>query len=113
VREQVRGLFNRLAAFEREGRTARVGLQTSDDLRFVRVWWEIDRQSAVTDKQRWLPFAKGGAYAPFYADVHLVVNWEVHGEEIKSFVDPKGASAINLNNLGQWCSSILHGRSPG
>ena len=39
--------------------------------------------------KRWVPFAKGGEYSPYYADIHLVVNWEKDGAEIRNFVDPK------------------------
>lgn len=39
--------------------------------------------------KRWVPFAKGGEYSPYYADIHLVVNWENEGAEIKNFIDPK------------------------
>lgn len=39
--------------------------------------------------KRWVPFAKGGEYSPYYADIHLLVNWEKDGEEIRNFVDPK------------------------
>ncbi len=35
--------------------------------------------------KRWVPFAKGGAYSPYYADIHLVVNWERDGEEMNEF----------------------------
>src|SRR5690606_5084661 len=31
---------------------------------------------------RWFPFAKGGSYSPFYADVFLCVNWENDGREV-------------------------------
>jgi len=39
--------------------------------------------------KRWAPFAKGGEYSPYYADIHLVVNWEKEGAEIRNFIDPK------------------------
>jgi len=35
--------------------------------------------------KRWVPFAKGGEYSPYYADIHLVVNWENEGAEMKAF----------------------------
>lgn len=35
--------------------------------------------------KRWVPFAKGGEYSPYYADIHLVVNWEKDGAEMKAF----------------------------
>src|SRR5690606_12196960 len=81
-------------------RTVRVGLQTSDDTRFVRAWWEVAPERIVTGTPEttpegfrrqtfagkcWVPFAKGGEYSPYYADLHLVVNWERDGEELRAF----------------------------
>lgn len=61
-----------------------VGLQTSDDDRFLRRWWEVraERRGQGND---WVPFAKGGEFSRFYADVHLVVLWRDNGTEIRSF----------------------------
>jgi len=111
VSERIRRLFTELPRFEGKGRTVKQGLATADDFRFVRAWWEVSparildggngpawqdelevfqawcRQRTFEGK-RWVPFAKGGAYSPYYADLHLVVNWERDGEEIRSFVDP-------------------------
>lgn len=86
VSERVRRLFTELPAFEGEGRTVKQGLATADDFRFVRCWWEVD---AAVIGGKWFPFAKGGAYSPFYADVHLVVNWGEGGREIRNFCDPR------------------------
>ncbi len=85
VSDAVRDTFRRLPAFESGGRTVRVGLQTSDDFRFVRAAWEIPESWLG---KKWFGFAKGGAFSPFYADVHLVVNWADDGAEIRNFVDP-------------------------
>ena len=85
VSETVRATFGRLPAFEGEGRAVRQGLATADDFRFLRAWWEV-RVNA--NGQRWFPFAKGGAYSPFYTDVFLVVNWAMGGKEIIHFTDP-------------------------
>lgn len=82
VSDRIRRLFKELPPFEGEGRTVRVGLQTSDDFRFVRAWWEIPESGF---RVKWFPFAKGGAYSPFYADIHLVVNWEESGKEMDAF----------------------------
>ena len=105
VSERIRRLFAELALFEGEGRTVKQGLATADDFRFVRAWWEVPperildaangpdwrkdlpafqawcRQRTFAGK-RWVPFAKGGEYSPYYSDLHLVVNWERDGEEI-------------------------------
>lgn len=67
----------------------RVGLSTSDDLRFIRYWWEVPVEQIATSREetlqgkKWVPFAKGGR--PFYHDIITVVNWENDGEEIKRF----------------------------
>lgn len=82
VSDDIRGIFKRLPRFEGDGRTVRVGLQTSDDFRFLRNWWEVDRDE-ITPK--WRPFAKGGAFSPFYADVHLSINWMNDGAELIAF----------------------------
>jgi hypothetical protein len=86
VSDAVRQTFQRLPPFESERRTVKQGLATADDFRFVRAWWEV---GAGATAGQWFPFAKGGAYSPFYADVYLVVNWAQEGAEICHFVDPK------------------------
>ena len=132
VSERIRRLFKELPPFESESRTVKVGLQTGDDFRFVRAWWEVTAKRILDSMQyseggmqkakgsrriegtteekwteerirefqawcrkrthegkRWVPFAKGGEYSPYYADIHLVVNWENEGAEIRNFSDPK------------------------
>ena len=78
VSESVRGLFKQLPAFESGNRTARQGLATADDFRFVRCWWETPVGDA------WQPFAKGGGVSPFYADIYMKVNWQENGAELKA-----------------------------
>jgi hypothetical protein len=94
VSDQIRRLFVELPPFEGEGRTVKQGLATADDFRFVRAWWEVPPEKEARSREetlagkRWVPFAKGGAHSPYYADVHLVVNWENDGEALRRFVDP-------------------------
>jgi hypothetical protein len=64
------GLFSRLPKLARTDWTTHNGVQTSDDFRFVRCWWE----KAADTSGKWRPFAKGGEYSRFYADLHLVHN---------------------------------------
>jgi hypothetical protein len=84
VSDDLRSLFESLPSFESDGRSVRVGLQTSDDFRFVRSWWEVD-----LTQNGWSCFAKGGKFSPFYSDIYLVVNWAADGREIKNFYDLK------------------------
>lgn len=94
VSEGVRGLFKELPPFEGDGRTVKQGLATADDFRFVRLAWEAGERKI--NIKRWWTFAKGGAYSPYYADVHLLVNWEIGGAEIKN----------NLNERWQVRSNV-------
>jgi hypothetical protein len=78
----VRASFANLSPLTDDGRTAKVGVQTGDDFRFVRTWWE-----RPSKKDTWVAFAKGGAYSPYYAAQNLVVNWRNSGNEIKNLFD--------------------------
>ena len=89
--ESIRHLFIDLPRLEGNGGDARQGLATGDDFRFVRLFWEVDpRRIAQTREEtnrgkRWVPFAKGGEYSPYWADIHLVVNFECDGQLLREF----------------------------
>ena len=73
---------------ERKIADVKVGLQTSEESRFTRFWWEVDIKKicinrAESYQKKWVPFAKGGQ--PFYYDIPMVVDWANNGEEIKKF----------------------------
>jgi len=95
VSEGIRRIFSRLPAFESEGRTVRQGLATADDFRFVRTTWETPSLAFNEANRRWFPFAKGGSYSPFYADINLEVNWGKNGSEIRYLGDPTGAKPLS------------------
>jgi len=90
VSEKIRKLFVTLSPFESENRTAKQGLVSADDFRFVRSAWETPVNQHEITNQTWFHFAKGGSYSPFYADVFLKVNWGKLGGEIRFFGDPNG-----------------------
>jgi len=85
----IRRLFTDLPRLEGNGAEARQGLATGDDFRFVRAFWEVEprriaRSAAEThDGKRWCPFAKGGEYSPYWADIHLVVDYEHEGAALR------------------------------
>lgn len=82
VSESIRGAFRFFPVFESGGRTAKVGLATADDFRFLRTWWEPS--SCTPD--RYPCFAKGGGFSQYYADIALVLNWARSGAELKESV---------------------------
>jgi len=69
---------------------AKCGMGTLDDFRFLRLDWEV---SPAGRRLTWQQFAKGGAFGPYFADVHLVVRWTANGTELKTFVEAKVGSA--------------------
>ena len=93
-----------LPSFEDEDRIIKQGLATADNPRFVRIWWEVvphrivngDSNNNVKDflnqtfnGKKWVPLSKGGeSTSPYYVDIHLVVNWEKDGAEIKNRINP-------------------------
>jgi hypothetical protein len=77
-------IFREAPALEPGWGIAAQGLATADDPRFVRCRWEV-AEGTTGEGRDWAPFAKGGDFSRFYADIHLVVLWRDHGEEIRRF----------------------------
>ena len=80
VSDNIRSFFKKFPSFENDSRNARIGLQTGDDFRFFRIFWE-----PRCGNTHWRGIATGGAFSPFYSDISLVVNWENEGYELFSF----------------------------
>lgn len=87
----LRSLFTDSPSLEGNGAEIRQGLATGDDFRFVRAFWEVEptrvgrtREETKAGK-RWAPFAKGGEYSPYWADIHLVVDWQNDGKSIRAY----------------------------
>ncbi|MDB5333781.1 MAG: system adenine-specific DNA-methyltransferase PglX, partial [Phycisphaerales bacterium] len=68
----------------------RQGLATTDNLRFVRYWWEVEATStdvpARAGPARWFPYTKGGQFRRWYEAPRHRVNWEDDGREIKESI---------------------------
>jgi hypothetical protein len=73
----------------------RSGLQTSDNKRFLRLWFEVEypnitfkcrnHQESKTCKEKWYPHTKGGEYRKWYGNLEYVVNWKNDGKELYEF----------------------------
>jgi SAM-dependent methyltransferase len=68
----------------------KVGLQTGDDYRFTRFWWEVPVEKIAisreeTFEKKWVPFANDVLLFYFFADPQTVVNWKNDGKEIRDF----------------------------
>ncbi|WP_454149653.1 Eco57I restriction-modification methylase domain-containing protein [Microbacterium lacticum] len=72
-----------------------VGLQTGENGRYLRQWWEVSatrtafactsREEAAASGARWFPYNKGGEFRKWYGNQEHVVNWEHDGAEIVAF----------------------------
>ncbi|MGR3379797.1 hypothetical protein [Roseovarius indicus] len=93
ISEQIRDIFKIFPPFESDGRVVKQGLATADDFRFVRAWWETSLDEGC---ENWTLLAKGGAFAPFYSDVFLKVNWRHGGLEIKNNLNASGGVRSNV-----------------
>ena len=97
--DSIRRLWDNLPAIEGHGADARQGLATGDDFRFVRAIWEVDPRHIGTSLEdtatkRWSPFAKGGEYSPYWADINLVIDWENEGKRVRGYA---GSRPQNLD----------------
>lgn len=82
VTDGMRAVFDRLPVFEDSDRTVKQGLSTADDFRFIRMWTEVNSGSGAA---RWFPLAKGGRFAPYYAQIPAVLQWEEDGRIAKAW----------------------------
>ena len=86
----------------------KVGLQTGENARFVRQWWEVSlnrewfdcpsAEESAKSRLKWFPYNKGGEYRKWYGNNDCVVNWENDGYEIRNFVDATGRQLSRPQN---------------
>lgn len=86
----------------------RVGLQTNDDFRFLRLWYEVDSESIISprskgsseeiradcidqsSKRKWAWYSKTDKSSAFQASIHVLAKWEKNGAEVKAYIESKG-----------------------
>ncbi|MDH5100585.1 BREX-1 system adenine-specific DNA-methyltransferase PglX [Lactobacillus kefiranofaciens] len=88
---------------------AKVGLQTGDNRRFLRQWFEVrvdnisfDSQSirdSIDSRKKWFPLNKGGAYRKWYGNYDYIVNWRNDGYEIRHFTNDRGKVRSRPQNV--------------
>jgi len=61
------------------GFDVRQGLASGDNFRFLRLRWEVP---GFEIGRTWFTYSKGGDYAPFYYDLHLLVDWSEHTQAL-------------------------------
>ncbi len=76
----------------------RVGLQTSDNFRFLRFWWEsgaenigfgcMSQEECEIRSEKWFPLMKGGPFKKWYGNQEYCINYGKNGYELKAWADP-------------------------
>ncbi len=75
------------------------GMATTDNKKFVRYWYEIDKDDIEFDckshddlrfiDKKWFPYNKGGYYRKWYGNNEYIVKYENSGENLIKFVRDK------------------------
>lgn len=94
VSEQYFSAFEKGEALKKFGDT-RQGMATSDNNRFLRLWFEVDflnlgigchtSQEALERNVKWYPYNKGGEARKWYGNIDYTVNYANDGYEVKSY----------------------------
>lgn len=84
----------------------RVGIQTGENAKFLRLWWEIGKQdfkfdctspeNCVSSRATWFPYNKGGEYRKWYGNNDYVIDWFNDGERIIGNAEADGRKVMNL-----------------
>ena len=77
--------FNKFPRLEAGDRFIRVTNPKGDDFRYHRLTWEVPNQN-IGKTKRWSWLAKGGEYAPYYGDIHLLVDWDDGTKTFRGFL---------------------------
>ena len=93
-----------------ENAEAKVGLQTGDNERFLRQWFEVsadrsymrarDREDAKASSARWFPYNKGGEFRKWWGNREYVVNWFGDGREIRASRERASVANEDMYFLG-------------
>jgi hypothetical protein len=95
VGDRLRSVFSEFPPIERGHRAARAGGQTSDDVRYLRTYWEIGQHSRPSN---WHTYLKGGKATKFYVDQVLVAPWDVRRSTFPGFLGRPGRASEKPSN---------------
>ena len=89
----------------------KTGMTTGDNLKFLRLWPEVNVEScnfsasssidALKSQKKWFPYSKGGGFRRWYGYNEYLVNWYKDGYCIKTNIksDGKKVASVRSENL--------------
>jgi hypothetical protein len=97
-----------------ESAPARSGINTGDNVRFSRFWWEVPRRSVAIirhgedrtlARERWVPFVAGAKGRAWLEELRQVVQWEHANLELRVFEGISAGCALRSMNF-QFCQGV-------
>lgn len=89
--------------------TIKVGLQTGNNEKFLRMWQEIEfdkikhgiasNDMATESLAKWFPYNKGGAYRKWYGNIEYILNWKNNGAEVRQCMNSSGKISSRPQNV--------------
>lgn len=93
-----------------------IGIQTGDNERFIRKWWEVPLCSlntksesvreAIDSQATWFPIWKGGQFRKWSGNIEEVVNWQNDGEIIIGHAERERRRVMNLPASFKFCETV-------
>lgn len=90
----------------------KVGLQTGNNDRFLRQWFEVShdrscfgatsREAAADSGAMWFPHLKGGGFRKWWGNQDYVINWAHDGVEIQDYRDAHGKQKSRPQNIDSY-----------
>jgi hypothetical protein len=74
----------------------RAGIQTSNNNRFLRFWWEVNKNNIINNKntdrndKRWAIYSKGGPYNKWDGNLWCIIDWENDGSYLQTYLHSVG-----------------------
>lgn len=86
------------------------GLDTCDNDRFTRIWYEVAFAKISFDKEdtydtyshKWYPYCKGGGYSKWYGFMERIVNWENDGVVLRNIRNENGKIKSRPQNVNYY-----------
>ena len=89
-----------------------IGIQTGDNARFIRSWWEVSRSATNCSTRdeaismKWFPVWKGGAFRKWYGNLEEVVEWENDGKNIIGNAEAEHRRVMDLPKEMKLCQTV-------
>ena len=111
IKEKTLTHLSILPSIDPEFVSIRVGMQTGNDWRFLRQWWEVQPDKLVSldghgvpldnyeaKGEKWVTYTKTDKASPWFSPLIQVVKWESSGQEYDYFLGANGKSRAALRN---------------